>query len=120
MAYPVHGCPKSNVSDIILKQLYVGTHSDRLGLAKEEVSSQTSGRSIVFDYPESKGRLFRETRSRLPYKSQCMFQSMLIMFFEAGPTMCPKIRTYRRCVHVLTSSTPCYQQSHVESYAEAH
>ena len=38
----------------------------------------------------------------------------------AGPTMCPKIRTYRRCAYVLTSLTRCYQQSHVESNGEAH
>ena len=59
-------CPNSNVSDFIVKQLWVGAHSDWLGSVKEEVSSRTSGRSIVSDHPESKDRLFRETRFRLP------------------------------------------------------
>ena len=32
----------------------------------------------------------------------------IILAYEDGPTMCPKIRTYRRCTYVLTSSTRCY------------
>ena len=32
---------------------------------------------------------------------------------KADPKMCPKIRTYRRCTYVLTSSTRCYQLSNV-------
>ena len=61
-------CPKSNISDFIVKQLYVGAHSDWLGSVKGEVSSRTSIRSIVSNYPESQDRLFRETRFRLPCK----------------------------------------------------
>ena len=61
-------CPKSNVSDFIVKQPYVGAYSDRLGSVKGEVGSRTSGRSIVSDHPESKDRIFRETRFRLPCK----------------------------------------------------
>ena len=51
-----------------MKQLYVEAHSDQLGSVKGEVNSRTSGRSIVSDHPESKDRLFRETRFRLRYK----------------------------------------------------
>ena len=40
-------CLKSNVSDFIVKQLYVEAHSDWLGSVKGEVSSRTSGRSIL-------------------------------------------------------------------------
>ena len=39
---------------------------------------------------------------------------------QGGPTMCPKIHTYRQCAYVPKSSTRCYQQSHVESHAETH
>ena len=62
-------CPKSNVSDFIVKQLYVGAHSDRLESIKGEVSSRTSDGPIVRDHPESKDRLFRETRFRLSWKA---------------------------------------------------
>ena len=53
-------CPKSNVSDFIVKQLYVGAQSDRLGSVKGEVGSRTSGRSIVSEHPGSKERSFRK------------------------------------------------------------
>ena len=43
-------CQKSNVSDFIVKQLYIGAHSDGLGSVKGEVSSRTRGRSIVFGH----------------------------------------------------------------------
>ena len=62
-------CPKSNVSDFIVKHLYVEAQSDWLSSVKEEFSSRTSGRSIVSDHPESKDRIFHETRFRLPFKS---------------------------------------------------
>ena len=45
MLYTV--CPKSNVSDFIVKQLYAGAYPDRLGSVKGEISSQTSDCSIV-------------------------------------------------------------------------
>ena len=67
-------CPKSNVCDFIVKQLCVRAHSDRLGSVKEELSSQASGHSIVFDHPESKDRHFREIRFGLPYKPQYIRQ----------------------------------------------
>ena len=54
--------------DFVVKQLYVEAHWDRLESIKGEVSSRTSGHSIVSDHPESEDKIFRETPFRLQYK----------------------------------------------------
>lgn len=55
--------PKSNITDFIVKGLYIAARLDQFGLMKREVSLRMRGRSIISDHMESDDRFYHGTKA---------------------------------------------------------